>query len=215
MGQPTRGKGPVEVPRVPRGGWIGSVLRLPQGLDLRRSASRRRSAPVGSGRFVRQTAPTERISSTLHAGRTPRRSGPSYSRRWPRRSGAFQYSHRREPVRQTIASLSGTASTPIGIPYSIVRILIPSSSDELSASTKRVRTTSAARPAFCPPDTPAQPTFWKPFILSERQHDRRLGIEQAEEFCRSEWWIAQPARRVTRSNDVRYCLQPRCRNLVV
>ena len=88
MGHSPREKGPIELP--PSGGWIGSVLRLPEGLDLRRSASRRRSAPVGSGRFVRQTAPTERISSTLHAARTPRRSGPSYSRRWPRRSGAFQ-----------------------------------------------------------------------------------------------------------------------------
>ena len=120
MGQPPREKGPSEFP--PSGAWIGSVLRLPQGLDLRRSASRRRSAPVGSGSFVHQTAPTERISSTLSAARTPRRSGPSYSRTWPRRSGAFQYSHRREPVRQTIANRSGTASTPIGIPVPSCRM---------------------------------------------------------------------------------------------
>jgi len=112
--------GPIESPRGPTGRGIGSVLRLPECLDLRRSPNRRRSAPVGSGKFVRQTAATERTSSTFHAARTPRRSGPSYNRRWPRRSGAFQYSHRREPVRQTTASLSGIASTPIGFSFRII-----------------------------------------------------------------------------------------------
>ena len=82
--------GPIESPRGPTGRGIGSVLRLPECLDLRRSPNRRRSAPVGSGKFVRQTAATERTSSRFHAARTPRRSGPSYNRRWPRRSGAFQ-----------------------------------------------------------------------------------------------------------------------------
>ena len=116
MGQPPRDRGPIEFPRGPSGAWIGSVHRLPQGLDLRRSPSRRRSAPSASGSLVRQTPATERISPTLPAARTPRRSGPSYSRRWPRRSGAFQSSHRREPVRQTIANLRGMPLRPSGFP---------------------------------------------------------------------------------------------------
>ena len=67
------------------------MLRLPECVDVRRSADTRRSAPAGAGKFVRQTAAAERISSTLLAARMPRRSGPSYSRTWSRRSGAFQY----------------------------------------------------------------------------------------------------------------------------
>jgi hypothetical protein len=94
--------------------WIGSVFRLPECVDVRRSASRR-SAPAGAGKSVRQTAAAARISSTLLAARMPRRSEPSYRRTWSRRSGAFQYSHRNPPMRQTIANRRGTASAPIGI----------------------------------------------------------------------------------------------------
>ena len=119
------------------------VLRLPEGLDLRRSTSHRRSAPVGAGRFVRQTAATERASSTFHAARTPRRSGPSYNRRWPRRSGAFRSSHGREPVRQTTANLSGIASTPIGFLFRIIF-------DELGrGGTSMVQASLSSQPQGC------------------------------------------------------------------
>ena len=104
--------------------WIGSVLRLPERVDVRRSASRR-LPPAASGNSVRQTAAAARISSTLLATRMPRRSGPSYSRTSPRRCGAFQYSHRNTPVRQTMANRCGNASEFIGTPGSIP------SSDEL------------------------------------------------------------------------------------
>ena len=104
--------------------WIGSVLRLPEALtcgDPRvvGRAGRRRQVCAPDGRrrahFINVLAP-----------RMPRRSGPSYSRSG-RAIWSFPYSHRKTPVRQTIANLSGTASDAH-------RILVPSPSSSFHRS---------------------------------------------------------------------------------